>query len=82
MVKYSAIGPKANTGKNANAAIITITVNVTTPKVPVSVLNVPSLSGMYFFCANNPAIATGPIMGRKRARIKTIPVETFHQTVN
>jgi hypothetical protein len=81
MDRYSAIGPKVNAGKNDNAATIRITVNMMTPKVAVSVFNVPSLSGIYFFWAIRPAIATGPIMGKNRESIKTNPVLIFHQTV-
>jgi hypothetical protein len=46
--KYSAIGPKANAGKNDSAATIAITANTMSPKVEVSVFNVPALSGIYF----------------------------------
>ena len=42
----------ACTGKNDSAAIMKITTNVMTPKVNVSVFNVPALSGMNFFCAS------------------------------
>ncbi|MNN58453.1 hypothetical protein D3C81_1735010 [compost metagenome] len=58
-----------------------ITVNTKIPKVAVSVCKVPSPSGINFFLANKPAIATGPIIGKKRDRIKTIPVLIFHQGV-
>ncbi len=32
--------------------------------MPVSVLSVPALSGMYFLFAKIPAIATGPMIGK------------------
>src|ERR1700759_3405402 len=60
--KYSAIGPSDKAGKNESAAIIKITANTMMPNVPVSVFNVPALSGVYFFLARIPAIATGPII--------------------
>src|SRR6185437_16872923 len=63
MLKNSAIGPNASAGKKESAATIMITANVMIPNVPVSVLSVPALAGMYFFFARIPAIATGPIMG-------------------
>ena len=47
-----------------NAATITITQNVITPNVTVSVFNVPALSGVYFLFANRPAIATCPTIGK------------------
>ena len=56
--KCSAIVLNACAGKNDNAATMKITANVITPKVTVSVLRVPALSGIYFFCAKRPAIAT------------------------
>ncbi|MNY44828.1 hypothetical protein D3C86_1798870 [compost metagenome] len=59
--------------------MITITTKVITPNVNVSVFKVPADSGMYFFEANNPAIATGPMIGRKRPRISTKPVSTFQK---
>ena len=62
--KYSAIGPKVKAGKNDNAARIKITAKTNKPKVEVSVLSVPLLSGIYCFAANIPAIATGPMIGR------------------
>jgi hypothetical protein len=34
---------------------------------------VPALSGIYFLLANNPAIANGPMIGRKRLNNNTIP---------
>ena len=77
----SAIGPKVNAGKKDSAAISRITARVINPKVAVSVFSVPELSGIYFFCANSPAIATGPIIGMNLDSNSTIPVEIFHQGV-
>ena len=48
-LKCSAIVLNACTGKNDRAATIKITANVITPKVTVSVFNVPALSGINFF---------------------------------
>ena len=77
--KCSAIGPKVNAGKNESAATITITAKIITPKVPVSVFNVPADSGTNFLLARIPAIATGPIIGRKRDTKITKPVLTFQK---
>src|SRR5579859_2780637 len=79
MVKNSAIGPRARAGKKDNAATMMITAKVITPKVPVSVFNVPALSGIYFFFASIPAIATGPIMGRNRDSNITRPQVIFQK---
>ena len=62
--KCSAIGPNASAGKNDSAATMAITAKTINPNVPVSVFNVPALSGIYFLFAKIPAIATGPIMGK------------------
>ena len=62
--KYSAIGPNVKAGKNDKAATIRITAKTNNPKVEVSVFKVPLLSGMYFFEAKIPAIATGPMIGK------------------
>lgn len=72
---------KACTGKNDSAATINMTAKVMTPNVTVSVLRVPALSGIYFFCANKPAMATCPMIGIKRLRISTIPQVTFQKNV-
>ena len=64
MLKYSAIGPKVSAGKKDRAATIKITLKVITAKVAVSVFNVPALSGINFFCASRPAMATCPTIGR------------------
>ena len=45
-----------------------ITANVMTPKVTVSVFNVPALSGINFFCASSPAMATCPDDRNKTAQ--------------
>ena len=52
----------ACTGKNDKAATIKMTANVITPNVAVSVFNVPALSGINFFLARIPAMATCPTM--------------------
>ena len=52
-----------------------------TPNVTVSVLRVPALSGIYFFCPRRPAIATCPIIGTNRLNINTIPHDTFQNQV-
>lgn len=57
-LKCSAIVLNACTGKNDSAATIKITANVITPNVTVSVCNVPALSGINFFLARIPAMAT------------------------
>ena len=79
MEKCSAIGPKVNAGKNDSAATMMITANIITPKVPVSVFNVPADSGTNFLFARIPAIATGPMIGRKRDTKITKPVLTFQK---
>ncbi|MNE40735.1 hypothetical protein D3C80_1347730 [compost metagenome] len=61
--------------------MITITAKTIIPNVPVSVRRVPLPSGIYFFSASIPAIATGPIIGRKRPNSNTTPVAIFHQGV-
>lgn len=48
-LKYSASGPSARAGKNDSAVMMMITAKVISPKVPVSVGNVPDDSGTYFF---------------------------------
>src|ERR1700743_2467459 len=73
------MGPNASDGKNDRAATINITANIIIPNVVVSVLSVPADSGMNFLLANNPAIATGPIIGRKRPRNMTSPALTFQK---
>ena len=75
--KNSPIGPSANAGKKLKAATIKITRNTMIPNVLVSVFNVPELSGIYFFFARIPAIATGPIMGINRDSNITIPHVIF-----
>ena len=75
------MGPSARAGKNESAATIMITTNVISEKVNVSVFNVPALSGTYFFDASSPAMATCPMMGKKRPMIRTIPVEIFQNGV-
>ena len=72
---------KACAGKNDNAATMNITANVITPNVTVSVLRVPALSGIYFFCAKRPAIATCPMIGMNLLNINTIPHEIFQNHV-
>lgn len=80
-MKYSATGPKERAGKKDNNAIIRMTANTIVANVAVSVLNVPSPSGINFFSAKSPAMATEPIIGRKRDNINTIPVLIFHHRV-
>ena len=77
LLKNSDIGPKANAGKKLSAAIIAITAKTMMPNVVVSVFNVPALSGTYFFFARIPAMATGPMMGRKRPINITMPQVIF-----
>src|SRR5579872_3091909 len=81
MPKYSAIGPNERAGKKDNAATIRITDSTIIPKVPVSVFRVPALSGMYFFLARMPAMATGPMIGRKRDNSITVPQAIFQKGV-
>ena len=81
MEKYSANGPSVSAGKKAKAATMKMTASTTKPKVPVSVLRVPALSGTNFFWANIPAMAIGPMMGIYLESSRTIPVLIFHQRV-
>lgn len=81
MLKYSAKGPNTSEGKNASAAIIIITASVINPNVPVSVLNVPADSGIYFFFDITPAIATGAIIGMNLENNNITPVVTFQKTL-
>ena len=71
------MGPSAKAGKKESAATMTITANTIIPNVPVSVFNVPALSGIYFFFARIPAMATGPMIGRNRESNITIPQVIF-----
>ena len=75
------MGPNVKAGKNAKAAIIRMTAKTIKPKVEVSVFKVPADSGMYFLLAKIPAMATGPMIGKKRLNISTMPVEIFHHGV-
>ena len=61
--------------------MMAITANTIKPNVDVSVLSVPELSGINFFSASSPAIATGPIIGRNLPNSNTIPVDIFQNTV-
>src|SRR5580704_10677917 len=79
--KNSAIGPSVKAGKKESAAIMAITANTIIPKVPVSVFKVPALSGTNFFLARIPAMASGPIIGRKRANSIIIPSVIFQNGV-
>ena len=81
MEKYSAIGPKVRAGKKERAVMIKMTAKIISPKVVVSVFNVPALSGICFLPANKPAIANGPIIGINLPKISTMPVEIFHHWV-
>ena len=80
-LKYSAIGPKARPIKNERATRMEITAKTMIPNVVVSALRVPADSGMYFFPASSPAIATGPIIGKNLERSMTNPSEMFHHGV-
>ena len=75
------MGPSVNAGKKLNAARINITANTIIPNVPVSVFNVPALSGTYFFLASMPAMATGPMIGRNLASNITTPQAIFQKGV-
>ena len=75
--KCSAIGPKVKAGKNASAAIMMITAKIIIPKVDVSLFSVPADSGINFLLASIPAMATGPMIGRKRPSIIIKPALTF-----
>ena len=68
-------------GKNDSAATIMITANVMPANVNVSVFNVPALSGINFFSASKPAIATGHIIGKNLPSSRTIPHETSQNNV-
>src|SRR3546814_20393793 len=70
-LKYSARGPNVRAGKKARAATIRITTRVMMPKVIEKVRKLPDEAGMYFLPPSSPPMATGPLMGRKRARLKT-----------
>ena len=58
------MGPSASAGKNERAATMMMTAKVISEKVPVSVRSVPALSGMHFFDASSPAMATYPTIGK------------------
>ena len=75
------MGPKVKEGKNAKAATIKMMAKTILPKVAVSVAKVPEPSGTKCFFANNPAIATGPIIGKNRPKINTKPVAIFQNGV-
>jgi hypothetical protein len=79
MLKNSAIGPNARDGKKDKAATTMITARVMIPNVPVSVWSVPADSGMYFFLASIPAMATGPTIGKNLDRIITMPQLMFQK---
>jgi len=46
-----------------------ITAKIITPNVEVSLFSVPADSGINFLLANMPAMATGPMIGKKRPSI-------------
>lgn len=71
------MGPSARPGKKESAATIAITANTIIPNVLVSVFSVPALSGINFFLARIPAMATGPMIGRKRESNITVPQVIF-----
>src|SRR5450432_4674509 len=73
------MGPKASAGKKDNAATIMITANTMIPKVLVSVFSVPADSGTNFFFASMPAMAIGPIIGKKRDISMTRPQVIFQK---
>lgn len=75
------MGPNAKAGKKASAAMMAITANTISPNVAVSVFSVPALSGINFFSASKPAMATGPIIGRNLPNSRTMPVEMFQNGV-
>ena len=75
------MGPSDKAGKNDKAATINITANTIMPKVDVSVFSVATLSGIYFFFARIPAMATVPMMGRKRANNIMMPSAIFQKGV-
>ena len=49
--------------------------------IPFVVESVPALVAIFFFPARLPAIASVPMIGRKRANSMTSPSETFKNTV-
>ena len=52
-----------------------------TPKVASSTPSVPADCAVARFAASEPAIASGRMIGMKRASSITMPVATFHGTV-
>src|SRR5580692_183894 len=79
MLNNSAKGPNTSDGKKAKAAMIIITASVIIPNVPVSVLRVPTDSGIYFFLDIMPAMATGAIIGMNLENNNMTPVVTFQK---
>ena len=81
MLKNSASGPNAKAGKKLSAPIIrTIKISKKT-NIPFVVESVPALVAIFLFPARLPAIASVPMIGRKRANSMTRPSETFKNTV-
>ena len=66
---------KAWTGKKDKAATMKITAKVMALNVTESVYNVPDVAGIYFLPARSPAMATWPMIGMKRLRMRTMPHE-------
>ena len=75
------MGPRIATGMNSSAPTIKTVPSSTTPKRKVSVRNVPADSGVARFAANEPAMASGAMIGMNRAKSITRPVAIFHGTV-
>ena len=73
------MGPNTSGGKYDNAVMMMIMAKVNIPKVRESTFNVPEDSGIYFFFANNPMMAIGPMIGRNLPNNNTNPVVTFQK---
>ena len=81
MEKYSAIGPSVNAGKKESAATMMITESSTAINAGLSTFNVPLLSGIYFLEANDPAMASGPMIGINLPNNMAIPQRIFQKGV-
>jgi hypothetical protein len=61
IIKYSANGPRAKAGRKLSAPTIITTTISQIMKSDVCVGKVPELTGTFFFCTNEPAIASAGI---------------------
>ena len=61
--RCSAIGPSTATGMNISRPRMTMTAQSVKPKVALSARSEPAVSGAEGFAANEPASASGAMMG-------------------